>query len=235
MKKASYLLIAVLLSGCVVDDPFFTDNGGNLMTISSDKSSIVADGRDVLPLDITLKYGMDTLTKITVSCNYGFLDSSIQTLNTSHSQSISMTPTNGKLHLYLRADSTAPNGDLIVESSLKNISTSHHFSINWSFADDLVLSTPVDSLAATDSLPVTVSLSRSTTYPTSGTKVLFSVYPDPNTSASGNVPPYAFTSGVTANVKLRSSGTTTGTVQLKAMVIGANGDTLSRMRSIRIY
>jgi hypothetical protein len=232
--KLICLLSFLLASGCAIDEPFFTDDANTLITITGDKNSITADGQDILTLDITLKTEVDTLNAISITCNYGFLDADIHTVSSSHVRVLSVTPINRKVRVFLRADSIPPVGDLIVQATLQNISSDKHFTIDWAFPDNLLVTPITDSFPHADSLRIGIVLHRNIASPTSGTQIYFQVDSDTATGASGNIVPYTFTNGATAFAYLKSTSATLGTIRLRSYVIRGLGDTLQRINSYRI-
>jgi hypothetical protein len=229
-----FILFAIVSASCNLQDPGFVTPGDELILITTDRNSVTADGQEVMTLSIDLSPDLDTQLSVVVSTNFGALDNNANAVSASTTKTLTLEPVNHHLVIYLQADSMLDVNELIIQVTVQNIATERKLPILRAEPDDLLLTTSVDSFAAGDSLNLGIQLDRQNGSVTDHTKIFFSVTPDTN-GANGVIVPYCFSDGNRANVRIRSSSAVTGTVNVRAFVVTANNDTLSRDRLIRIY
>ncbi len=241
MKQLFFISLLVLLlvlggTSCKVNDTFFDELTDSLIQINTQRTSIYADGRDIIAIDITISPEFDTLNELRIETNFGYLDSNISTVGTSQSHSLQIRPRNGTKRIYLQADSTYLYTELLLQASMQQITVDKHITIIRSCPDDFVLRTASDSFATTDSLHAWVKLSKVNGLVTNSTKVFFEVQPDTiSPGTNGYVEPYSLSIGDSASIFITSFNQGTGYLLLKSYVIRQAGDTVFREKHVRIY
>ena len=220
-----YLLpLLLLLSSCDLLDPTEGVMLEDVIQLSAVETELLADGQDRTELIVTLGPEASPNQTVVLTTEQGRFAGALA----DEPQQLQLTIPGKEARVTLIADNRVGE-NVTVSAELSGFTAQQNLTFQRAFPDDMILSADVLSITAdkVDFATLTVELFRSEGVPSDQAKVFFE-WADNGTTATVQVPPFAFTAGAMATATIRSLNGQPGEITLTAKVDDGNGGFVER-------